>query len=82
VPGILINYIEGRNTMSEQKLFTDLAIAERNSKRNVNKKKIHFALEVREAFIKNNVDSFLDLVRKDIKTALQLHELASREQLL
>jgi hypothetical protein len=68
--------------MSEEKLFTDLAIAERNSKRNATKKKIQFSLAVREAFIRNRVDTFIDLVAADRISAVQLHKMAVESQLI
>ena len=68
--------------MSTEELYTDLAIAEKNSKKNVNKRKIHFSLEVREAFIKNRVNSFFDLVYVDAKGAMRLRDLAVKEELL
>ncbi len=68
--------------MSEQQLLTDLAIAERNTKSKLKYYQLRFADEIREAFAANNVNSYFDLVRKDLGRALELRDLAVRENLL
>jgi len=68
--------------MSEQQLLTDLAVAERNTKGKLKYYQLRFAEEIRDAFTKNNVNTYFDLVRKDLKKALELRELALKENLL
>jgi hypothetical protein len=68
--------------MTEQELFIELAVAEKNARKNPDKKKMRFLMAVRNAFIVNNVDSFLDLVAKDSLTAFSLRDMAVQENLL
>ncbi len=68
--------------MTKQELFTELAVAEKNARKNPDKKKMRFLMAVRKAFLMNNVDSFLDLVIKDAVTALSLRNMAIQENLL
>lgn len=68
--------------MSEQQLLTDLAIAERNTKNKLKYYQLRFADEIRDAFLTNNVNTYFDLVRKDLDRALELRDLALRENLL
>jgi hypothetical protein len=68
--------------MTKQELFTELAVAEKNARKNPDKKKMRFLMAVRNAFQMNNVDSFLDLVANDNLTALSLRDMAVQENLL
>ncbi|MCP4132390.1 MAG: hypothetical protein GY754_15570 [bacterium] len=68
--------------MGVQELITDLAVAERNVQGKLKHAAIHFGNEVRNAFAKNKVNTYLDLVNVDLKKALELRELAVREKLI
>ena len=68
--------------MLEQQLLTELAVAERNTTHNLRFNRLRYAKEVTDAFTTKNVSSYYDLVRRDAKIALQLRELAIRENLI
>jgi len=68
--------------MGEQELITDLAIAERNVNEKIKYCDVHFGNEIRNAFTKYNVNTYIDLVRADLKNALKLRDLAIKENLL
>ena len=68
--------------MGEQELFTDLAIAERNTKGKHHLDKVYFAEAVRDAFRKTQVDTYYDLIHSDLKLALQLRTIAKNAKLI
>jgi hypothetical protein len=68
--------------MTEQQLLSELAIAERNMKKKSSIYSVTFFKSVTDAFRRTDTHSFADLVRKDVKGALALRELALKEKLL
>ena len=68
--------------MTTQKLLTDLAIAERNTKHMLKYHDLNFAEEIREVFDKYKVSTYLDLVEKYPQRSLELRALAIKENLL
>jgi hypothetical protein len=68
--------------MTEQQLLTELAIAERNMKRKSAIYSVAFFKSVTEAFRSTRTHTFADLVRKDLRQAVALRELAIKEKLL
>lgn len=68
--------------MNEQKLITDLAIAEKNVISRVGHKNISFGLEVINTFEKFNVKTYYDLLHTDYNAAVRLRKLAIKEKLL
>jgi len=68
--------------MEEQQLLTDLAIAEKNMRSKLKFGRPEFADELTDAFREYHVESFLDLVRADMHKAIELRQLAVKEELL
>ncbi|HOO70983.1 MAG TPA: hypothetical protein PK926_04410 [Spirochaetota bacterium] len=68
--------------MTTQKLLTDLAIAERNTKHMLKYHDLNFAEEIRDVFDKYKVSTYLDLVEKYPQRSLELRALAIKENLL
>ncbi|HPR47049.1 MAG TPA: hypothetical protein PK341_03575 [Spirochaetota bacterium] len=68
--------------MTTQKLLTDLAIAERNTKHMLKYHDLNFAEEIRDVFDKYKVSTYLDLVEKYPQRSLKLRALAIKENLL
>ena len=68
--------------MTTQQLLTDLAVAERNTKHMLKYQEISFAEEIRDAFERYRLSTYLDLVEKYPKRSLELRALAIKENLL
>ncbi len=68
--------------MTAQKLVSDLAIAERNTKHMLKYHELNFAEEIREIFEKYKVSTYLDLVEKYPQRCLELRALAIKENLI
>ena len=68
--------------MTTQQLLSDLAVAERNTKHILKYHEISFAEEIRDAFEKYRISTYLDLVEKYPQRSLELRALAIKENLL
>ena len=68
--------------MTTQQLLTDLAIAERNTKHMLKYHEIKFAEEIRDAFDRYKISTYLDLVEKYPQRSLELRALAIKENLI
>jgi hypothetical protein len=68
--------------MTTQKLLTDLAIAERNTKHMLKYHELTFAEEIRDVFEKYKVSTYMDLVEKFPQRSLELRALAIKENLI
>ena len=68
--------------MTEQELLTDLAVAERNMKQKSIVYSVNFFNRISDAFKITNASSFADLVNSDLMLALELRDLAVKENLI
>jgi hypothetical protein len=65
-----------------QKLLSELAIAEKTMHEMEKKTSVRYYEAVLNAFTKNSVESFMDLVMKNESTAKRLRRIARQEKLL
>ena len=66
----------------QQKLLSELAIAEKTMHEMEKKTSVRYYEAVLNAFTKNRVQSFMDLVIKNESTAKRLRRIARQEKLL
>ncbi|MFW5771646.1 MAG: hypothetical protein ACOCX9_09465 [Spirochaetota bacterium] len=66
----------------QQKLLSELAIAEKTMHEMEKKTSVRYYEAVLNAFQKNSVQSFMDLVMKNESTAKRLRRIARQEKLL
>ncbi len=66
----------------QQKLLSELAIAEKTMHEMEKKTSVRYYEAVLNAFTKNRVESFMDLVMKNESTAKRLRRIARQEKLL
>ena len=68
--------------MLEQQLLTELAVAERNTSYELRYNRLRFTNEVMKVFSLEKVSSYFDLIRTDVKKALELRDIAKKEKLI
>ncbi len=68
--------------MEAQQLLSELAIAERNAEVELKYNRLRYANEVSNVFATNNVTTYYDLVRTNVRQAIYLRKLAIKEHLL
>jgi hypothetical protein len=68
--------------MGPQELLSDLATAERNNDVELKYNRLRYSNEVSNVFAVNEVATYYDLIKKNLRQALELRRTAIRERLL